>query len=76
MRGSDRDGLKVFVTERDIGCEIYYVLPLQLQDVRIDILDERFVAVCHKYDQSATAIAVWRGYFENCRGVIRTLFLD
>lgn len=47
VRVSHRDSLQVFLTKRNIGHEIDYVLPLCLQDIRIDILDDRFAAVCH-----------------------------
>lgn len=32
IRVADRDGLKQFLTDKHIGCEIYYALPLHLQE--------------------------------------------
>ncbi len=32
IRVADRDGLKRYLTDRNIGCEIYYALPLHLQE--------------------------------------------
>ena len=37
IRVPDRDGLKQYLTDRNIGCAIYYALPLHLQECFKDL---------------------------------------